>query len=91
MILNPIPASHGRDSVRNANGILGNFTVGESIGLVRYVGIAWAIGHHYGTFDFNTIEPGTARKEIRTADAEMAARFLLADRISRFELSTGNS
>jgi len=54
---------------------------------VRDAGIAWAIGHHYGMFDFNTVDPETARAEIRAAGAEMAAHFLMADRSGRFELS----
>ena len=80
---------NGRDSVRTASGILGNFTLTEAIDLVRDARLPWAIGHHYGMFDFNTIDPEAARAEIRAAGLEMAEHFLMADRNSRFELSAG--
>ena len=48
---------NGRDAIRTAAGILGNFTVDEAAELCIEAGIPILIPHHFGMFDFNTISP----------------------------------
>ena len=48
---------NGRDPGRSGNGVPGNFTLDEAIALCREVPIPVMVAHHYGMFDFNTVEP----------------------------------
>lgn len=48
---------NGRDEVRRAAGIPGNFTLAEAIDLCRRCGIPVLVPHHFGLFSFNTIDP----------------------------------
>lgn len=50
---------NGRDSVRLAAGVPGNFTLEEAIALCRETGIAWMVPHHFGMFAFNTVDEDT--------------------------------
>jgi L-ascorbate metabolism protein UlaG (beta-lactamase superfamily) len=75
---------NGRDAERTSAGILGNFSLDEAVELTRACGFGAAIGHHFGLFDFNTIDPAAAR-------AALAARsglppFQLAELGVRYEL-----
>ena len=47
---------NGRDEQRRCNGIPGNTTLEEALALCRESGIAWMIAHHFGMFDFNTVD-----------------------------------
>ena len=47
---------NGRDTERTEAGVLGNFTLDEALDLSEQLGFAHTIGHHYGLFDFNTID-----------------------------------
>ena len=47
---------NGRDAQRFADGIPGNFTLDEALALARPY--PYLIPHHFGLFDFNTIDPG---------------------------------
>jgi L-ascorbate metabolism protein UlaG (beta-lactamase superfamily) len=61
---------NGRDERRLSNGIPGNFTFREAVGLCETARIPSLICHHFGMFDFNSADPGEARvqlKEMRTA------------------------
>lgn len=49
---------NGRDAVRAAARVPGNFTLDEAIDLAREAYIPWMIPHHWGMFDFNTEDPG---------------------------------
>ncbi|MFB2596406.1 MBL fold metallo-hydrolase [Herbiconiux sp. P17] len=53
---------NGRDSYRTSNGVPGNFTASEAIALTRDAGIPALLGHHFGLFDFNTVDPADARE-----------------------------
>ena len=48
---------NGRDPERLANGVPGNFTVDEAVALCRAAGIPALVCHHFGLFDFNTVDP----------------------------------
>jgi L-ascorbate metabolism protein UlaG (beta-lactamase superfamily) len=56
---------NGRDEFRLARGVPGNFTVEEAVALCKEAGIAHLIGHHWGMFDFNTIEKSAAEALLR--------------------------
>jgi L-ascorbate metabolism protein UlaG (beta-lactamase superfamily) len=55
---------NGRDAVRAANGVPGNFHLSEALDLCCSVGIGNMLGHHYGMFEFNTVEPDDSEREI---------------------------
>ncbi len=59
---------NGRDEYRSRNGVPGNFTVAEAIGLCREAGIPELLCHHFGLFDFNTVPPAVALRELSTVD-----------------------
>jgi len=81
---------NGRDAVRTADGILGNFSADEAVRLVSDAEIPFALGHHFGMFDFNTIDPAGTRKKLAETSPEMAGRFLLCDMESVYVLSGKN-
>ncbi len=56
---------NGRDEYRTSRGIIGNFTLDEALDLTDQVGAQYLIGHHFGLFDFNTIDPEEARQRMR--------------------------
>jgi L-ascorbate metabolism protein UlaG (beta-lactamase superfamily) len=49
---------NGRDEHRLSHGVPGNFTVDEAVALCREAGIPALVCHHFGLFDFNTVDPG---------------------------------
>jgi len=55
---------NGRDAVRKKNNIPGNFTLAEAMQICDEVGIPVFLGHHFGMFDFNTIDVKKARYDI---------------------------
>ncbi len=75
---------NGRDAERAAGGVPGNFTLEEAMDLAARCGFGAAIGHHFGLFDFNTIDPVAARERI-AARRDVPA-FLLAEAGVRFDL-----
>lgn len=48
---------NGRDPARLADGIPGNMTLAEALTLARQIGAEALVPHHWGMFDFNTIDP----------------------------------
>ncbi|HUX19712.1 MAG TPA: MBL fold metallo-hydrolase [Spirochaetia bacterium] len=56
---------NGRDEVRRTNGVPGNFTLAEAYEIAHGSGGKGLIGHHYGMFEFNTIDPEWARAWIK--------------------------
>ena len=47
---------NGRDGFRLRNGVPGNFFLDEALSLCDLVGIPALIGHHFGLFEFNTVD-----------------------------------
>lgn len=47
---------NGRDARRAANGVPGNLTLEEAVALTDAIGAAHMLGHHFGLFDFNTLD-----------------------------------
>ena len=48
---------NGRDAHRLRNGVPGNFTLDEAVDLCRRAGVPALVCHHFGLFDFNTVDP----------------------------------
>lgn len=69
---------NGRDEERRDAGILGNFSLEEAVQLSRNAGFVHTIGHHFGMFDFNTI------------DVAEAVRKLKAENITNFQVARMN-
>jgi L-ascorbate metabolism protein UlaG (beta-lactamase superfamily) len=65
---------NGRDAVRLAAGVPGNFTLAEAIGLARDADVPFLVPHHFGMFDFNTCD---------VAEIDRAAAATVAPRIIR--------
>ena len=47
---------NGRDAQRAANGVPGNLTLEEAVSLADAIGARAMLGHHFGLFDFNTLD-----------------------------------
>lgn len=62
---------NGRDSRRLQNGVPGNFTVREAAALCRQAAIPAVVGHHFGLFDFNTVERADAARELGEVAGEL--------------------
>lgn len=75
---------NGRDARRAAGGVPGNFTLEEAMELAAGCRFGAVIGHHFGMFDFNTIDPEAARARI-AARPELPT-FLLAGPGLRYDL-----
>ena len=56
---------NGRSKSLTARGIIGNFHLEEAIQICRTAGIQVLFCHHWGLFDFNTIDPRQALEKIR--------------------------
>lgn len=56
---------NGRDEYRRSRGILGNFTLTEAVNLCQHANIPFLLGHHFGMFEFNTINREQAEYELR--------------------------
>jgi L-ascorbate metabolism protein UlaG (beta-lactamase superfamily) len=67
---------NGRDERRKANGIPGNFHLSEAVALCRAASIPLLLGHHFGMFDFNTIDVEAAQSEIRSVGAALRAELI---------------
>jgi L-ascorbate metabolism protein UlaG (beta-lactamase superfamily)/protein-tyrosine-phosphatase len=55
---------NGRDAIRVANGVPGNLTLTEAVGLADAIGARAMVAHHFGLFDFNTLDPEEARETL---------------------------
>lgn len=55
---------NGRSRRLSSRGILGNFSLDEAVGLCRAAGIRFLFCHHWGMFDFNTIDPRAVEQKI---------------------------
>jgi L-ascorbate metabolism protein UlaG (beta-lactamase superfamily)/protein-tyrosine-phosphatase len=76
---------NGRDERRAANGVPGNLTLTEAVALADSIGARGMLAHHFGLFDFNTIDPAQGRRDlavlphrVETAFAEPFIAFRVA-------------
>lgn len=76
---------NGRNADRLAGGVPGNFTLVEAIGAARRVGASAVVAHHYGMFDFNTLDPETIdaasseQDEITLLRAKVGVSYVVGD------------
>jgi L-ascorbate metabolism protein UlaG (beta-lactamase superfamily) len=59
---------NGRNEHLTARGILGNMTFDEARALCIAAGTRAMIPHHFGMFDFNTVDPSELRRKINNLD-----------------------
>jgi L-ascorbate metabolism protein UlaG (beta-lactamase superfamily) len=62
---------NGRDDYRLKNGVPGNFTAEEAVDLCREAGIRTLIPHHWGMFEFNTIDPNAVPEFVAGSSPEI--------------------
>ncbi|HUX38663.1 MAG TPA: MBL fold metallo-hydrolase [Rectinemataceae bacterium] len=74
---------NGRDEWRRSQNILGNFDLGEAMDLARRASFGASLGHHFGLFDFNTIDEDEGRESLST---EGGGRFDLVRPGMRYSL-----
>ncbi len=55
---------NGRDSRRSGKGVAGNFHIEEAAELCLAAGVRVLIPHHFGMFDFNSVEPAEIEKRL---------------------------
>jgi L-ascorbate metabolism protein UlaG (beta-lactamase superfamily) len=56
---------NGRDEYRQSHGVPGNFTLAEAVDLGKQAQIPYLLGHHFGMFEFNTIDAKQAGRELQ--------------------------
>ena len=78
---------NGRDSVRLANGVPGNFSLEEAVALCDAARIPSMLGHHFGMFAENSVDLEEARNAL--AGLAHAARVVLSELDVRYRLSSG--
>ena len=54
---------NGRDEYRRRHNVPGNFHFEEALQLCRNSGVAYLIPHHFGMFEFNTVDPADLQKK----------------------------
>ncbi|HVO40413.1 MAG TPA: MBL fold metallo-hydrolase [Spirochaetia bacterium] len=60
---------NGRSAALTAKRIFGNFFLEETVSLARSAGIPVLFCHHWGMFDFNTIDPREAERKLQSLGA----------------------
>lgn len=69
---------NGRDELRRSHGVPGNMTLQEAVELLTNGLVGSVIGHHYGLFDFNTLDVDDAEVYLSTLVVELRNRVHLA-------------
>jgi len=59
---------NGRDQHRSENGIPGNMSLEEAISFCQRINISTMVAHHFGMFDFNTIDPALIERQANQSD-----------------------
>jgi L-ascorbate metabolism protein UlaG (beta-lactamase superfamily) len=62
---------NGRDSYRLENGVPGNFRLEEAVDIAHDARIPALVGHHFGLFDFNTVDLKVAREQLRESAGDL--------------------
>ena len=76
---------NGRDEYRQSHGVPGNFTLQEAVSLCKEAQIPNLICHHFGMFDFNTVNVEEAEKELQHIRGDK--NYFLADRGTKYTMS----
>ena len=75
---------NGRRPELSLNGVPGNFTLSEAVDVARDIGAEVLVAHHYGLFDFNTIDPTEIDAQAR---GELAVKLTRAREAIAFQWS----
>jgi L-ascorbate metabolism protein UlaG (beta-lactamase superfamily) len=67
---------NGRNDYLGSRGIKGNFSAEEAAELCRQADIRNLVAHHFGMFDFNTVEPGLLRSKAQRYSDNMLNIFI---------------
>jgi L-ascorbate metabolism protein UlaG (beta-lactamase superfamily) len=78
---------NGRDKYRSSHGVPGNMTFVEAERLCESADIPWLVPHHFGMFDFNTVDPGELEKQVRNTSRNV--QILIPDVGNWFEIIGG--
>jgi L-ascorbate metabolism protein UlaG (beta-lactamase superfamily) len=62
---------NGRDAYRLQRGVPGNFHPHEAVGLASAIGADVLVGHHFGLFDFNTVDETDLTAALRSLPPEI--------------------
>lgn len=65
---------NGRKPELSKRGVPGNFSLAEAVDITQRIGAGTMISHHYGMFDFNTLDPATIDAWPRTPDQPRVVR-----------------
>lgn len=76
---------NGHDEYRISRGIAGNFTLAEAVSLCKAANIPALLGHHFGMFNFNTINVEEAERELQ--DLRGTQEYFLVKSGVRYSLS----
>ena len=76
---------NGRDPVLQSHGVLGNMTLEEAAELCQSANIPWLVPHHFGMFEFNTVDPQDLQDRIVRLDS--LARYLVPEPNRHFLLT----
>lgn len=69
---------NGRDEYRRVNGVPGNMTLEEASRYLSDELVGNVIGHHYGMFDFNTLDLTEGYRFLSSISGPLQARLMLA-------------
>ncbi|MGJ7037450.1 L-ascorbate metabolism protein UlaG (beta-lactamase superfamily)/protein-tyrosine-phosphatase [Shinella sp. BE166] len=69
---------NGRDAERAANGVPGNLTLEEAVALAHEIGARAMLGHHFGLFDFNTLDPVDGARRLAALAPQADVRLIEA-------------
>jgi L-ascorbate metabolism protein UlaG (beta-lactamase superfamily) len=62
---------NGRDEYRRSHNVPGNFHFEEALQICRDAEIEYLIPHHYGMFEFNTVDPADLQRKIAASCAPL--------------------
>ncbi|MCP4283497.1 MAG: MBL fold metallo-hydrolase, partial [Gammaproteobacteria bacterium] len=62
---------NGRDEFRRSRNVPGNFRLEEAVALCHQANIPIMLGHHFGMFDFNTVDPDEAEQRFQQIRGEL--------------------
>lgn len=85
---------NGRDQYRRRRNIPGNFTLTEAIQLCRRAKIPVMIGHHFGMFDFNTVDLSEAQirldkeRQVNCFLAEIGKQYVIHEEVNKCRQKT---
>ena len=69
---------NGRDAERAAHGVPGNLTLEEAVALTDCIGARAMLGHHFGLFDFNTLDRAEGERRLTRLSPRADVRLVRA-------------